>query len=251
MPCKSIGLDAGFAIPHLHSIRRGIIPGMQDAEPLPLRAAALRDALSQSGRAETPAFGPAVTDTSIPEGTGPGLFEFVVNIDTRASKIDVNTTKIDDDMMRLVFGRQKSPATITELLTILDGLDGQRSGLGEPRSFLVADGGQLPADVNVVREFRWALTRSRNGEVNVLISTSAEAEPASTFLQVMAWDRALFNLRSCGRSANRISLIRHTRPGQSRRRTGENRPRTAQVDNACRGRCRPGRRPATGSDDGR
>ena len=38
------------------------------------------------------------------------------------------------------------------------------------------------------------------------------------------------NLRSCGRSANHISLIRHTRPGESRRRTGENRPRIAQVD---------------------
>ena len=40
------------------------------------------------------------------------------------------------------------------------------------------------------------------------------------------------NLRSYGRSANRISLIRHTRPGESRRRTGENRPGTAQVDSA-------------------
>ena len=41
-------------------------------------------------------------------------------------------------------------------------------------------------------------------------------------------------MRSCGRSANRISLIRHKRPGESRRRTGENRPRTAQVDSAIR-----------------
>jgi Tetrapyrrole (Corrin/Porphyrin) Methylases/O-methyltransferase domain len=40
------------------------------------------------------------------------------------------------------------------------------------------------------------------------------------------------NLRSCGHSANHISLIRHTRPGESRRRTGENRPRIAQVDSA-------------------
>jgi hypothetical protein len=39
-------------------------------------------------------------------------------------------------------------------------------------------------------------------------------------------------LRSCGRSANHISLIRHTRTGESRRRTGENRPRSAQVDSA-------------------
>ena len=43
------------------------------------------------------------------------------------------------------------------------------------------------------------------------------------------------NLRSCGRSANHISLIRHTRPGESRRRTGENRPRIAQVDSAVGG----------------
>jgi len=40
------------------------------------------------------------------------------------------------------------------------------------------------------------------------------------------------NLRSCGRSANHIRLIRHTRPGESRRRNGENRPRIAQVDSA-------------------
>ena len=40
------------------------------------------------------------------------------------------------------------------------------------------------------------------------------------------------NLTSCGRSANHISLIRHTRPGESRRRTGENHPRIAQVDSA-------------------
>ena len=31
-----------------------------------------------------------------------------------------------------------------------------------------------------------------------------------------------------------ISLIRHTRPGESRRRNGENRPRIAQVDSAIR-----------------
>ena len=44
--------------------------------------------------------------------------------------------------------------------------------------------------------------------------------------------RGTVNLRSCGRSANHISLIRHTRPGESRRRTGENRRRIAQVDSA-------------------
>ena len=43
------------------------------------------------------------------------------------------------------------------------------------------------------------------------------------------------NLRSCGRAANHISLIGHTRPGESRTRTGENRPRIAQVDSAITG----------------
>jgi hypothetical protein len=60
------------------------------------------------------------------------------------------------------------------------------------------------------------------------------------------------NLRSCGRSANRISLIRHTRPGESRRRTGENRPRTAQVDSAATGtpafRIRPRQWPGPAPD---
>jgi len=44
--------------------------------------------------------------------------------------------------------------------------------------------------------------------------------------------RGTVNLRSCERSANHISLIRHTRAGESRRRTGENRLRIAQVDSA-------------------
>ena len=50
--------------------------------------------------------------------------------------------------------------------------------------------------------------------------------------EAIGHSRGTVNLRSCGRSANHISLIRHTRPGESRRRTGENRPRTAQVDSA-------------------
>ena len=76
-----------------------------------------------------------------------------------------------------------------------------------------------------------------------LASVAAAAPPAASHALI-----GTVNLRSCGRSANHISLIRHTRPGESRRRTGENRPRIAQVDSApaspggdfpgC-GRCRP------------
>ena len=56
--------------------------------------------------------------------------------------------------------------------------------------------------------------------------------PEDERLLAQQWPTGTVNLRSCGRSANHISLIRHTRPGESRRRTGENRPRIAQVDSA-------------------
>ena len=43
----------------------------------------------------------------------------------------------------------------------------------------------------------------------------------------------------CRRSTNNISLIGHTRPGESRRRTWENRPRIAQVDSAAQPQLSP------------
>jgi hypothetical protein len=50
---------------------------------------------------------------------------------------------------------------------------------------------------------------------------------------VAAVDReGTVNFRSCGRSANHISLISHTRPGECGGGTGESRPRIAQVDSA-------------------
>ena len=56
--------------------------------------------------------------------------------------------------------------------------------------------------------------------------------PHHDFLEMLLTDEGTVNLRSCGRSANHISLIGHTRPGESRTQTGENRPRIAQVDSA-------------------
>ena len=56
--------------------------------------------------------------------------------------------------------------------------------------------------------------------------------PHHDFLEMLLTDEGTVNLRSCGRSANHISLIGHTRPGESRTQTGENRPRIAQVDGA-------------------
>ena len=66
---------------------------------------------------------------------------------------------------------------------------------------------------------------------SVLVRMTETGEHLETVRIVNTRDGTV-NLRSCGRSANHISLIRHTRPGESRRRTGENRPRIDQVDSA-------------------
>ena len=62
------------------------------------------------------------------------------------------------------------------------------------------------------------------------ITVAAYLLPAGLGDASLANLRRAVNLRRCGRSANHISLIRHTRPGESRRRTGENLHRIAQVD---------------------
>ena len=75
---------------------------------------------------------------------------------------------------------------------------------------------------------RYLAKQAKTGRAGVAaIGVAQEFAPVFTGTR-----KGTVNLRSCGSSANHISLIRHTRPGESRRRTGENRPRIAQVDSA-------------------
>lgn len=156
---------------------------------MPRREGAVLNALAQAaGRRRT--FSPLV----IPDLPGPGLFRFVVTDDPGPPvAIDPSDGDLDDDMTRSVFGQGEFPSTLTALLGLLERPD---VGLDGPATFLVADGAQLPTDLDVVRHFRWAIAWTRQGQMDLMISSGAVSpvsgapDERNTFLQVMAWDRA-------------------------------------------------------------
>ncbi len=93
----------------------------------------------------------------------------------------------------------------------------------------------VPDNVNDIAHHHGTPTkhgREGDGQLRLSVSPMLHARLAREAAERGMRLEGTVNLRSCGRSANHISLIRHTRPGESRRRTGENRPRIAQVDSA-------------------
>ena len=96
--------------------------------------------------------------------------------------------------------------------------------------------------INGRRHYLWRAVDDDGNVLDILVQPRRDAKAAKRFFRMLLTKQCrvprvlvtdgTVNLRSCGRSANHISLIRHTRPGESRRRTGENRPRIAQVDSA-------------------
>lgn len=155
----------------------------------PRREGAVLNALTRAG-ARMQTFSPLV----IPDLPGPGLFRFLVTDNPKPPlAVDPSDGDLDDDMARSVFGRGEFPSTLTALRELL-----KRPGVGltGPDAFLVADGAQLPADLDVVRHFRWALAWTRQGQMDLMISSGAVSpqsgapDERNTFLQVMAWDRA-------------------------------------------------------------
>ena len=74
-----------------------------------------------------------------------------------------------------------------------------------------------------------------DAEHELLVARVAAIDVAKAAGKVCVRLPGTVNLSPCRRSTNNISLIGHTRPGESRRRTGENRLRIAQLD-AMKGR---------------
>ena len=71
-----------------------------------------------------------------------------------------------------------------------------------------------------------------DAEHELLVARVAAIDVAKAAGKVCVRLPGTVNLSPCRRSTNNISLIGNTRPGESRRRTWENRPRIAQVDSA-------------------
>jgi len=105
--------------------------------------------------------------------------------------------RLADPFAQLVlFSGDPLPGSLPALLAQLDRFNADAGrGLPEQRSFVVADGGQIPwteATDDLERTFRLAITRQRTGgsEPDLLISASTNIDSDDAFLQVIGWDAA-------------------------------------------------------------
>ena len=127
------------------------------------------------------------------EGIAEGVVtRFFLGADERAVELEAAylSTHVNDPFARIVLMAGKRPKTLLDLLAALDAAPGD-DRLPEQRLYRVADGGQIPwsaATAALDRHLRLAITRHRNEDAEVLISTAAPFDSASIFLQVFAWD---------------------------------------------------------------
>jgi hypothetical protein len=128
---------------------------------------------------------------------GGGIFRFIMGLDAapqNMSDADAAAT-LNDPFAVLLLRRGTFPQTLADLLAALDAVNNEPAGVPTQRNFLVGEGSQIawtPATANLDRHLRWAIARSSptapGGEVDLLISTGAQGDPARIFLQVLAWD---------------------------------------------------------------
>jgi hypothetical protein len=93
----------------------------------------------------------------------------------------------------VLFSGGTLPMTARALVAQLDALNENAAGLPRQRSFMVADGGQIPWTAetdDLRRQFRFVITRqgATAGQPDLIVSTGTELESESIFLQVVGWD---------------------------------------------------------------
>ena len=99
--------------------------------------------------------------------------------------------ELNDPLALLVLRRNVFPATLDNLLSTLDSLNGTPGALPTQSVFLVGEGSQIQfstASANVRRQLRFVITRQGGSNVDLLISVGAGGAPGG-FLQVIGWDR--------------------------------------------------------------
>ena len=124
------------------------------------------------------------------------IYRFVLGLDEMPKKMseDEMNGLLCDPFAELLLKRGDFPLTARNLLSALDALNSDANiGLPAQKVFLVADGGQFawtPETNDLNRLFRFAITRQRTSEPDLLISSSTVADSAAAehFLQLLAWD---------------------------------------------------------------
>jgi hypothetical protein len=121
------------------------------------------------------------------------LYRFVLGVDPapRPLSVDEANALLRDPFAQLLLGRGTFPLTLRDLLSALDAVNGEAEGVPQQKSFLVADGGQIPwtpETANVNRLLRFAVTRARDSDVRLMVSASTALDSPDQFLQLIAWD---------------------------------------------------------------
>jgi hypothetical protein len=116
------------------------------------------------------------------------VYRFVMGVDSAPTVMPQSQLDSLADPMGLLLRQGRFPLTVQDLLAELDAA----GTLPLQRSYLVSEAGQIPLvqGGSLQRDLRFAITRARAANVDLLISTSAIGDPGATFLQVMGWDEA-------------------------------------------------------------
>lgn len=121
------------------------------------------------------------------------LYRFVLGLDDAPRQMtdaEIDNS-LQDAFAQLLLRRGTFPLTLRDLLSALDAVNGEADGLPEQKTFLVADGGQIPwssetAAVN--RLLRFAVVRLRGSDARLMVSASTSLDSSDQFLQLIAWD---------------------------------------------------------------
>lgn len=122
------------------------------------------------------------------------LYRFVLGLDERPRHMEADelSKALNDPFAEMLLKRGVFPLSLRALLAALDAVDAEPGGLPEQKSFLVADGGQIPwteETAGVNRFVRFAVARSRDDDAQLLVSASTVLDAESGhFLQLIAWD---------------------------------------------------------------
>ena len=128
-------------------------------------------------------------------GQGNQIFRQIFGIDEQPRPMadDEVADLLGDPLAVLLLRRDVLPASVIELLDALDRHNDTPGGLPLQDVFLVGEGSQIsPGRGDVSRDLRFVVARrsaeAPTGEVDLLVSTAASGDPATEFLQVLAWD---------------------------------------------------------------
>lgn len=119
------------------------------------------------------------------------VYQFITGRDALPAPIpkDEGRARLRDPLAQLVlFGDDAPPLSLRALLARFDA-----TALSQQRSFVIADGGQIPWSPDtdgLERSFRLAITRERAGgaQPDLLVSGSTDLDSPTNFLQVIGWD---------------------------------------------------------------